>query len=62
MNTVTMRHAELGEMQVHPLTVPSWRSRGWQAAAEQAIPPSHPDEETADQESPRRRRTKKESE
>jgi hypothetical protein len=60
MNTVTIRHPELGEMQVHPLTVPSWRSRGWQVTEEQAS--AEPVKGPEEQESPRRRRSTKESE
>lgn len=73
-----MRHPELGEMQVLPLSVPSWRARGWEVVPEPENPPEYVvsakdarrfEREIKthaarddDQDPPRRRRSSKESE
>lgn len=56
-----MTHPTLGEMQVMPISVPSWRSRGWEVAEPKPVEPK-PAGEPDQQESPRRRRSTKESE
>jgi hypothetical protein len=64
---VTMQHPELGEMDVLPITVPSWRARGWEVVEEKPTPPAESKEpageEPEDKSSDRpRRRSSKESE
>jgi hypothetical protein len=62
---VTMRHPDLGEMQVMPISVPSWRTRGWEVAEDEPAPPPAPKEPDGQKSKPAggsRRRHSEESE
>jgi hypothetical protein len=49
---VTMSHPDLGEMQVMPISVPSWRARGWEITEPKPATPPAPKEPDGEKSKP----------